>query len=124
MKLALRAGTSGAVSSTSISRQAAGALVWSRLSTAPASEVQSRRFQVTHPYHPLFSHEFELVVRAHNWREDRVWFHAASGRLSSLPADWTSIVAEDPFVAVAAGRASFRVEDLLELVGLIRELKS
>jgi len=88
------------------------------------SNVQSRRFRVTHPYHPLFSQEFEVVNHAHNWGEDRVWFQAASGRLSSLPANWTSIVAEDPFVAVAAGRASFRVEDLFELARLIQELKS
>ena len=87
------------------------------------SDVQSRRFRVTHPYHPLFSREFELAVHAHNWREDRLWFQVASGRLRSIPANWTSIVAEDPFVEVAAGRASFRLEELLELVRLIRELK-
>jgi hypothetical protein len=72
----------------------------------------------------LFSQEFELIERANNWREDKIWFYNPAGRLSSLPACWTSVVAEDPFIVVAAGRALFRVEDLLELVRLIGQLKS
>ncbi len=60
-----------------------------------------------------------MVLRAQNWREDRVWFHDAAGRLRSLPAKWTSAVAEDAFNVVAAGRAAFRVEELLELARLI-----
>ena len=52
-----------------------------------------------------------------------MWFHDAAGRLRSLPADWTSIVAEDPFNVVAAGRAAFRVEELLELARLIGKEK-
>ena len=63
------------------------------------------------------------MLRAQNWREDRVWFHDGADRLRSLPADWTNAVAEDPFNVVAAGRAAFRVEELLELVRLIREGK-
>lgn len=60
-----------------------------------------------------------MILRAQNWREDRVWFHDGADRLHSLPADWTSAVAEDPFNVVGAGRAAFRVEELLELVRLI-----
>ena len=54
------------------------------------------------------------MLRAQNWREDRVWFHDVTERLRSLPANWTSTVAEDPFNVVAAGRAAFRVGELLE----------
>ena len=64
-----------------------------------------------------------MVLRAQNWREDRVWFHDIADRLRSLPANWTSAVAEDPFNVVAAGRATFRVEELLDLVRLIGEWK-
>ena len=64
-----------------------------------------------------------MVLRAQNWREDRVWFHDADAHLRSLPASWTSIMAEDPFNVVAAGRAAFRVEELLELARLIGECK-
>jgi hypothetical protein len=96
---------------------------WSPQTTAPVSDVGSRRFQVTHPYHPLHSQEFELVLHAQNWHEDRVWFHDANGRLRALPASWTSVVGEDPFNVVAAGRALFRVEELLELGRLIATLE-
>jgi len=34
------------------------------------------------------------------------------------------LVADDPFVVVAEGRARFRVDDLLELVTLISDLSS
>ena len=69
-------------------------------STTPDGDCKSRRFLVTHPYHPLFEQEFELVIYRQNWGEEIVWFHDADGQLSSLPAVWTSVVAEDPFVAV------------------------
>jgi len=44
--------------------------------------------------------------------------------LASLPARWTSVVPEDAFVTVAAGRSRFRVEDLIALVALVRRLRS
>ncbi len=37
----------------------------------------------------------------------------------SVPAAWTDLVAADPFVAVAAGRAAFRAADLAELADLV-----
>jgi len=96
---------------------------WSPQTTAPVSDAGSRRFQVTHPYHPLHLQEFELVLHAQNWHEDRVWFHDANDRLRALPANWTSVVGEDPFNVVAGGRALFRVEELLELGHLIATLE-
>src|SRR5712691_4557411 len=92
-------------------------------STTPDSDAGSRRFLVTHPYHPLFQQEFELVIYRQNWGEERVWFHDTKGRLISLPAVWTSVVAEDAFVAVSAGRSMFRVAELLALARLIEELR-
>jgi hypothetical protein len=67
----------------------------------------------------LFGQEFDLVMRGQNWREDRAWFHDCAGRLRSVPADWTSLVAEDPFNVVAAGRAALRLHELLELAELL-----
>jgi len=64
-----------------------------------------------------------LVIYRQNWGEERVWLHDAQGRLISLPALWTSVIAEDAFVAVSAGRSMFRVAELLELTRLIEELK-
>lgn len=75
----------------------------------------TRGFRVTHPYHPLYQHEFDLITYRQNWGEDRVWFADAAGRLHSLPAAWTDAVPVDPFVAIAAGRSRLRVAELLEL---------
>jgi hypothetical protein len=41
--------------------------------------------------------------------------------MASLPARWTSVEAEDPFVVVAAGRSRFRVVDLIELSALLEK---
>jgi hypothetical protein len=42
-------------------------------------------------------------------------------RVRSLPADWTDLVAPDPFVVVSAGRSPFRPADLLQLAALLRD---
>jgi hypothetical protein len=81
--------------------------------------------RVTHPFHPLFSQELEFVKRRKNYgNDDRVYVYDTAGELVSLPAGWTDVVAEDPFVVIAAGRAPFRTEDLLELVGLVERIGS
>jgi len=63
-----------------------------------------------------------LVVYRHTWGEDRVFFHLTDDRLHSLPAAWTDVGPNDPFVVMSAGRALFRYEDLLVLNRLMREL--
>jgi hypothetical protein len=78
---------------------------------------------VTHPFHPLAGREFDLVVRKHNWAEDRVFFFEDDGQLRSIPAGFTDVDRPDPFVAVAAGRSSLRVEDLLALADLLEGLR-
>ena len=80
--------------------------------------------RVTHPFHPLFGQELDVVVHRHNWGEDRVYFHDGRGHLTSLPAGWTSVVPENAFVAVAAGRSRFRVQDLVDLAALVLRLRS
>src|SRR5438094_907310 len=64
-------------------------------STAPHTFSASQRFQITHPFHPLFQQEFELVQYRRNWGEDRVYFHDAGVHLTSVPASWTSLSAID-----------------------------
>ena len=41
-----------------------------------------------------------------------------------MPAPWTDVEAADPSVALADGRAHFRVDDLLALSRLLRELSA
>ena len=60
---------------------------------------------------------------AHSWGEHRVFYREAeSGRARSLPAAWTDVVGVDPFVVLAEGRSFFRVQELLLLVSLVRQL--
>ncbi len=80
---------------------------------------ERRSFRVTHPFHPLCGCEFNLVNVTHCWGDDRVFYVAENDQVRSLPARWTSVVADDPFVVISAGRSDFRVDDLLELVELI-----
>ena len=79
---------------------------------------------MTHPHHPLYTQEFDLVMRGQNWREDRAWFYDRGGRLRSVPASWTDLVADDPFNVVADGRAALRTQELLELAHLIGTFRS
>ena len=63
-----------------------------------------------------------MVAYKNAWGEDRVYFYNDEQRLVALPAAWTNVIAPDPFVLVASGRALFRVADLLELAALVGRL--
>ena len=39
----------------------------------------------------------------------------------SLPAEWTDVVAPDPFVVVSQGRSPFHLESLTRLADLVDE---
>ena len=84
-------------------------------SNAPIGNDPHKRFRIIHPFHPLANREFELIIYRHNWGEDRVYFHNLDGKLTAIPASWTDLIAEDPFVGIAAGRSLFRLDDLLKL---------
>jgi hypothetical protein len=77
---------------------------------------------VTHPFHPLLGKSFELLAYRKTWAENRVYFHD-DGRLRALPAGWTDAVEPPVFVALAAGRAHFRPDDLLRLAELVRDVE-
>ena len=94
------------------------------MSNAPDAADQRRSFRVTHPFHPLFGREFDLINYTHCWGKDRVFYVDEADQVRSLLAHWTSAQADDPFVVVSARRSYFRVVDLLELAVLIRGAKS
>lgn len=58
-----------------------------------------------------------------NWAEDYVYYKDSRGKLRCLPAKWTDIGPQDPFVVFSQGRSYFRVEDLLELTRQIQNLQ-
>ncbi len=93
---------------------------WSRLSNAPREGSSQQRFRVTHPFHPLFGREFELIEYRQNWGEDRVYFHDAEGRLQSILASCTDAGGADAFVEISSGRCFFRYEDLVRLADLLK----
>ena len=52
-----------------------------------------------------------------------MFYRDSRGKLRSLPANWTNVVADDPFVVVAAGRSRVRVADL-KLAELVARRRS
>ena len=99
-------------------RRSCGARSITRSTATHAGEATAP-VRVTHPFHPLFGQALDVVVHRHNWGEDRVYYRDGHGHLTSVPAGWTSVVPEDAFVAVAAGRSRFWVQDLVDLAALI-----
>jgi len=91
-------------------------------STTPHRNYSPQLFHITHPFHPFYGQAFELVHIRVNWGEQRAYYVDAHEQLKAIPIDWTSLAASDPFVTMAAGRAAFRLGDLLALVELIREI--
>jgi hypothetical protein len=77
---------------------------------------------VTHPFHPWFGRTFEFVSLRHTWKQHRVFFVLDDGTLTSVPTEWTDVADPDVFVTAAAGRSTFRFEDLLALAELIEGL--
>ncbi len=54
------------------------------------------------------------------WGEERITVELPDGTYRSIPVGWTDAMAPDPYVNVGGGRSFFRVEDLLELVRLLK----
>jgi hypothetical protein len=71
----------------------------------------------------LYGQQFEILTYRHNWGEYRVTFYETPEQVRALPAAWTSLALPDPSVTLAAGRAAFRVADLLQLSQLIKRMK-
>ncbi len=93
-----------------------------RHSTASHQNFNHQTFCIIHPFHPYRNIEFEVNHVRRIPGELRVFFFNTKGQKTSVPIDWTDLGPKDPFVAVSAGRALFRVEDLLGLVRIVEEI--
>jgi Family of unknown function (DUF5372) len=80
--------------------------------------------QITHPFHPLAGQELEFVKRRKSWRQDRVYVLDSAGGLVNLPAEWSDVVAQDPFVVASAGRAPFHLAALAEMADVVARLRA
>ncbi|MCP3998288.1 MAG: hypothetical protein GY722_24980, partial [bacterium] len=92
--------------------------------TAPGATGATQQCQVTHPFHPRHGEELDYFEYRRDWSGRRVYFHDESGCLTSIPAEWTSVVPSDAFEVIGAGRAQFRVDDLVVLVKLIDQIRT
>lgn len=97
---------------------------WSRRANALGAKGEPTHFCVTHPYHPLCGQTFELAAQNKEYGEDRVFYRDGAGRMRYMPRRWTSLAAPDPCVIAAAGRAYFRLEDLIRVAELIKDLRA
>ena len=78
--------------------------------------------RITHPFHPRFGKEFELLDRQQLWGDDRAYLNVC-GKAVMVPTRWTSLVGPDPVVVIGAGRARLRVDDLIELAAMVQRLR-
>jgi len=77
-----------------------------------------------HPFHPWHGRRVEVLDHRNILGVERVLLAAADGRQRWIPAAWTDLAPSDVFLAVSAGRSSFRADDLLRLSDLIAEAKA
>ena len=77
---------------------------------------------MTHPFHPLFDRELEIVDRRHFQDEEYVYVDIGNGEVARLPEVWTSLGPVNPFIAISAGRSIFLVKDLVRLSRLVADL--
>jgi len=71
----------------------------------------------------LSGQDFDVASHRKYFTEERVYFFDRAVRYRSIPAQFTSLAPQDPFLAMSAGRSHFRVVDLLELGELLEKLK-
>ncbi|MBN1460896.1 MAG: hypothetical protein JXA57_15290 [Armatimonadetes bacterium] len=83
------------------------------------------RFRITHPFHPLFPSEYDILEFRRDWGHDLVAFYDEKGNTITIPIRWTDLDNEyDPFVVISQGRSYFRMEDLLRLTELVEGIRS
>jgi hypothetical protein len=77
---------------------------------------------VTHPFHPLSGRQLVCVGERYNRYGTRLLLRFDEDRVCSVLPQWTDVIAPDPQVVIGAGRALFRLADLLELAEQVSRL--
>ena len=78
-----------------------------------------RHFTVSHPFHPLYQRQFELLSYRKSWGRQFIDFQYDNGKTGAIPLAWTDADQADPFLTISQSRSVFRVPELLQLVELI-----
>jgi hypothetical protein len=87
--------------------------------TAPYVNHLKRRFTITHPFHPLYQSQFEMLSYRKSWGRQFIDFQYDDERTGAIPLAWTDADRADPFLTISQGRSVFRVVELLRLVEMI-----
>ena len=85
--------------------------------------IESSKFKITHPFHPLKDKEFDIVNIKEYWGKKYVIFTFKEGDSKAIPIEWTDLEAEDLFKKISKGRSLFKTSDLLELYNIIQAVK-
>ena len=56
--------------------------------------------------------------------EDFLFFQGAENRNNSISERWTNLKPPNPYIAISDGRSLFCPKDLLELVRLVKDLRT
>ena len=91
--------------------------------TAPVPADKTRRFQITHPFHPYRDREFDLIEQQDISIHSILLFQDEAGYLQRIPAVWTDLVEGDVFGEVAAGRSTLHADCLWPLAELLQQLR-
>jgi hypothetical protein len=84
----------------------------------------TQQFKITHPFHPLYPRTFKIIKCQRLQGRNYFVFINDNRKQSTVPVAWTDASEEeDAFVIVSAGRSYFRVQDLLRLSDLVRNLQ-
>jgi hypothetical protein len=91
--------------------------------TTRVRRIETPKFRITHPFHPLSGREFEALGRKEYGGEYRVSFLDKKSRQCEIPLSWTDLGPQDAVTTLADGKSCFRAADLLELTRLIEGLR-
>lgn len=78
---------------------------------------------MTHPFHPLSGQQFVCLGQRHSRYGSWLLLEVGEEELHGVPPQWTDVAAADPERVLGAGRACFRVSDLVQLADLVDHLR-
>jgi Family of unknown function (DUF5372) len=91
--------------------------------TALVPAGKTRRFRITHPFHPYRDREFDLIEQQGISIHSLLLFQDEAGYLQRIPAAWTDRAEGDVFGEVAAGRCALHADCLWPLAELLQQLR-
>jgi hypothetical protein len=91
--------------------------------TAPVPADESRRFRITHPFHPYRGREFNLIEQQGVSIRSLLLFQDDAGYSQWIPAVWTDLAKGDAFSEVAAGRSVLHADCLWPLAEMLQRLR-